>query len=170
MNQIYIKYFKTNYGELILGSFNDKLCLSDWRYRKNRDTIDNRIKKKLKAIYIERENDILKLAEIQFNEYFDSKRKEFDIPILMVGTEFQQQVWQSLIKIPYGETSTYLEISESIGNKKAVRATANANGANAISIIIPCHRVIGSNKKLVGYAGGLETKKGLLHLEQQSIV
>jgi methylated-DNA-[protein]-cysteine S-methyltransferase len=99
------------------------------------------------------------------DEYFLGERKAFDIPLLMVGTEFQHSVWQGLIQIPYGTTASYLELSRNIGNEKAVRAVATANGANAISILIPCHRIIGSNGDLVGYAGGLATKKKLLELE-----
>ncbi|HIP27800.1 MAG TPA: methylated-DNA--[protein]-cysteine S-methyltransferase, partial [Sulfurovum sp.] len=86
-------------------------------------------------------------------------------PLLMVGTDFQRSVWDGLIKIPYGTTASYLELSKNIDNEKAVRAVASANGANAISILIPCHRIIGSNGDLVGYAGGLSAKKKLLELE-----
>jgi methylated-DNA-[protein]-cysteine S-methyltransferase len=97
--------------------------------------------------------------------YFANERKNFDIPLLMVGTDFQRSVWDGLIKIPYGNTASYLELSKNIGNEKAVRAVANANGANAISILIPCHRIIGSDGALTGYAGGLPAKKRLLELE-----
>ena len=92
-------------------------------------------------------------------EYFARKRKAFDIPLLFIGTDFQKSVWQELLNIPYGKTVSYGELSQKLGNSKAVRAVATANGANAISIFVPCHRVIGSNHKLVGYAGGLEAKK-----------
>ena len=84
----------------------------------------------------------------------------------MVGTDFQKQVWEALLKVPFGSTSTYLQLAKDIGNEKTVRAVANANGANSIGIVIPCHRIIGSNGELVGYAGGLPTKKRLLKLEQ----
>ena len=83
----------------------------------------------------------------------------------MVGTEFQKSVWEELLKIPYGQTASYLELSRAIGNEKAVRAVANANGANAIGIIIPCHRIIGSDGSLTGYAGGLDVKRKLLEIE-----
>ena len=101
----------------------------------------------------------------QLIEYFDGVRKNFDIPLLTIGTDFQKSVWDGLIKIPYGTTASYLELSKNIGYEKAVRAVASANGANAISILIPCHRIIGSNGDLVGYAGGLPVKKKLLELE-----
>ena len=88
---------------------------------------------------------------------------------MLAGTDFQKTVWQSLLQIPYGKTMTYLDLSRNMGNEKAIRAIASANGANAISIIIPCHRIIGSNGELVGYAGGLPTKKRLLQLESAYI-
>jgi len=166
MNKIHIQYFKTNYGEFILGSYGEKLCMVDFRYRKMRKTIDDRIKKGLNSEFVEQDDETLKKARVQLDEYFDMQRKAFDIPILMVGTDFQKSVWEALIKVPYGTTSTYLQLAKETGKAKAVRAVANANGANAIGIIIPCHRIIGSNGELTGYAGGLPVKKRLLELEQ----
>ncbi len=166
MNQINIKYHKTKYGELIIGSFNDKLCMLDWRYRKMRDSIDARVLKGLDAKFVEKDSYIIQKTINQLDQYFNLDKKEFDIPLLMVGTPFQHSVWEALIKVPYGTTSTYLQLSKDINNEKAVRAVANANGANAISIIIPCHRIIGTNGELTGYAGGLGVKKKLLELEQ----
>ncbi|MBW2367207.1 MAG: methylated-DNA--[protein]-cysteine S-methyltransferase, partial [Deltaproteobacteria bacterium] len=96
-------------------------------------------------------------------------RKSFDIPILMVGTDFQKSVWRALMKVPYGVTSTYLELAKDIDNEKAVRAVAGANGANSIGLIIPCHRIIGSNGELIGYGGGLPVKKRLLKLERTNM-
>lgn len=165
-NSISIQFYKTRYGELILGSYADQLCLCDWRYRKMRKAIDDRISKKLVADYVEQDNALLKETRLQFEQYFRSERKEFDLPLIFAGTEFQKQVWQQLMQVAYGDTSTYLELAKGIGNRDAVRAVANANGANALSIIVPCHRIIGSNGQLVGYAGGLETKRRLLMLEQ----
>ena len=165
MNQINIQYYKTKIGELILGSFDDKLCLLDFRYRKMRKRVDDRIKKGLNADFIELNNEILVKTRKQIDEYLIKARKEFDIPLLLVGSDFQKSVWHALMKIPYGETSTYLQLAKNINNEKAVRAVAGANGANSIGIIIPCHRVIGSNGKLVGYGGGLSVKKRLLRIE-----
>ena len=165
MNQINIQYHKTKIGELILGSFDDKLCLLDFRYRKMRKRVDDRIKKGLNADFIELNNEILVKTRKQIDEYLIKARKEFDIPLLLVGSDFQKSVWHALMKIPYGETSTYLQLAKNINNEKAVRAVAGANGANSIGIIIPCHRVIGSNGKLVGYGGGLSVKKRLLRIE-----
>lgn len=102
----------------------------------------------------------------QLSEYFNGKRKEFNLPLDPVGTKFQKSVWMALLNIPYGETRTYKEIAIKVGNEKGARAVGMANNKNPISIIIPCHRVIGSNKKLVGYAGGLHIKEKLLDLER----
>lgn len=111
------------------------------------------------------ETEVLRETYKQLVEYFNGKRKEFDIPLNPSGTDFQQQVWCELLKIPYGETRSYKDIALEIGNENAVRAVGNANNKNPIPIIIPCHRVIGSDNKLVGYAGGLDIKKNLLKIE-----
>lgn len=113
-----------------------------------------------------KETLLLKEAFKQLNEYFDGKRRNFDLPLELKGTEFQKRVWRELTNIPYGETKTYKQIAAEVGNEKAARAIGMANNKNPISIVIPCHRVIGSNKKLVGYAGGLDIKEKLLELEK----
>ena len=165
MNKINIQYYKTPYSEFILGSYDGKLCILDYRYRTKRESVDKRLQKALNAEYIEKDSDILVQTRKELDEYFRGERKKFDIPLLMLGSEFQKSVWKALLLIPYGQTASYLKLSKAIGNEKAVRAVANANGANAISIIIPCHRIIGSDGKLTGYAGGLPLKKKLLELE-----
>lgn len=165
---IIIKYHPTPVGELIIGSYNNQLCLCDWRYRKMRAEVDQRIKSGLGASFEEGDSDIIQLTILQLTEYFNDERTHFDIPLKLVGTNFQQQVWNQLIQIPFGSTSSYLQLSKDLSNEKAIRAVASANGANAISIIIPCHRIIGSDGKLVGYAGGLSAKKKLLQLESKS--
>ncbi len=110
--------------------------------------------------------EIFELLKKQLDEYFNKKRESFEIPLQMVGSPFQIKVWQELLKIPYGQTISYKEQAFRIGNEKAYRAVANANGQNMIDILIPCHRVISSNKSLGGYNGGIEIKKYLLELEQ----
>ena len=107
---------------------------------------------------------LLKVKQ-QLAEYFAGQRQQFDLPLDFQGTVFQQQVWQALLSIPYGETRSYKDIARQIGNEKAVRAVGAANGKNPISIIAPCHRVIGSGGALVGFAGGLDKKQILLSLE-----
>jgi len=168
-NEIYTEYFKTPFGELILGSLKDELCLCDWHYRKKRSTIDQRIKNGLNAEYIEKDSAIIKETKIQLAQYFDRKRITFDIPCLQVGSAFQKSVWKELMEIPYGRTETYQGLSRKLGDEKAIRAVAMANGTNAISIIVPCHRIIGTDGKLVGYAGGLQVKRKLLALENALI-
>ena len=115
--------------------------------------------------YVDDNNIILNKAKRQINEYFLKKRKNFDLPIKFNGTEFQKSVWNSLLNIPYGKTKSYKDIAKDIGNVKACRAVGMANNKNPIMIIVPCHRVIGTNGKLVGYACGLDIKKKLLELE-----
>ncbi|WP_315121731.1 methylated-DNA--[protein]-cysteine S-methyltransferase [uncultured Clostridium sp.] len=107
-------------------------------------------------------NLILENTIIQLDEYFNGNRKEFDLKVSLEGTNFQKQVWNELLKIPYGKTLSYKELAIKIGNEKAVRAVGNANGRNIIWIIVPCHRVIGTNGNLTGYAGGLGIKQWLL--------
>jgi methylated-DNA-[protein]-cysteine S-methyltransferase len=165
MNQIAIYYWQSPVGELILGSYDEKLCLADWRYRKKRERIDRRLQKALKAEYVESTSSVIEETVVQLEEYFAKKRKDFDIPLLLVGTDFQKSVWEGLMQIPYGTVTSYLDLAKSIGNAKAVRAVASANGANAISILVPCHRVVGSDGMLTGYAGGLDVKEKLLSLE-----
>ncbi|ASW44139.1 methylated-DNA--[protein]-cysteine S-methyltransferase [Clostridium isatidis] len=116
-----------------------------------------------------KETELIKKAKKQLDEYFNGERKEFNLPLELKGTEFQRKVWKALINIPYGRTKTYKEIAIEVGNEKACRAVGMANNKNPIAIIIPCHRVIGSNNKLVGYAGGLELKEKLLSLEKTTV-
>ena len=168
MNKLCIQYYKTAYGELILGSFDDKLCICDWRYRKMRSSINKKILQSLDAQFKEEETPVILTARNQLNEYFSGARKEFEIPLLLVGTAFQKSVWNELLKIPFGQTETYLGLSEKLGDEKAIRAVANANGANAISIIVPCHRIVGSKGEMVGYAGGVRVKEKLLGLESDN--
>ena len=110
---------------------------------------------------------ILLEAQKQLREYFAGTRQQFDLPLDFEGTVFQKKVWQALLSIPFGETRSYRDIAEQVGNIKAVRAVGAANGKNPISIIAPCHRVVGVNGKLVGFAGGLNNKEILLGLEKQ---
>lgn len=165
MNIISICSYKSPLGELILGAINGKLCLADWRYRKMRQTIDRRMQSILKGEYREGDSPVLAKAREQLDEYFSGRRKSFDLPLELAGSDFQVMVWKALQEIPYGKTSSYQALADRIGKPNAVRAVANANRANALSIIVPCHRIIGKNGALVGYAGGLRAKEKLLMLE-----
>lgn len=119
--------------------------------------------------YTVTETALIKEAAKQLNEYLGGKRRVFDIPLALEGTPFQKAVWKALTDIPYGETRSYREIAESIGQPKACRAVGMANNKNPAAIFVPCHRVIGSNGKLVGYAGGMDVKEKLLALERQTL-
>jgi len=112
------------------------------------------------------ETELIKTAANQLNEYLEGKRKVFDLPLNPKGTKFQKNVWEALCNIPYGETRSYKQIAEAVGNPKACRAVGMANNRNPIIIFVPCHRVIGSNGSLVGYGGGLDIKEKLLSLEK----
>ena len=118
---------------------------------------------------VEQETALIKEAYQQLSEYLKGERKEFDLPLNPKGTDFQKRVWRALCDIPYGETRSYKQIAEAIGNPKAVRAVGMANNRNPITIVVPCHRVIGADGKLVGYGGGLEMKEFLLRLESCSL-
>lgn len=153
----YVKYIKTKIGEITIIEENEKIT-----------RIDIGKKYKNDATYCIKDTVLLNRTAKQLEEYFQGKRKNFNIPIKQKGTPFQQRVWKALQEIPYGEVATYGEIAEKIGSPKAARAVGMANHNNNIPIIIPCHRVIGANGKLVGYALGLEMKQWLLNLEKEN--
>lgn len=117
----------------------------------------------------ENSNKYNELTINQLTEYFEGKRKDFDLPFDLEGTDFQKRVWAELLKIPFGKTRSYMDQARALGDAKAIRAVASANGQNKIAIIIPCHRVIGSDGSLTGFAGGLHRKKWLLDFETPPI-
>ena len=159
----YVYFYNTGIkelGTLGIGAIEDKITDLFFEYE-----IEN-IKKS--SNYIIKETTLIKKAASQLFEYLNEKRRDFNLPLLKEGTDFQISVWNELLKIPYGETRSYKDIAIAINNEKAVRAVGMANNRNKISIFIPCHRVIGSNKKLVGYGGGLEIKEFLLNLEKRN--
>jgi methylated-DNA-[protein]-cysteine S-methyltransferase len=153
--------FKTMHspvGELTLVASAQGLAAVLWE-----DDDPSRVR--LDAIQEDRRHPLLMQAQQQLEEYFAGKRRKFSIKLDPAGTEFQTKVWSALTTIPFGETRSYGQIADQIGSHKAVRAVGAANGRNPISIIVPCHRVIGANGKLTGFAGGLEVKAKLLALE-----
>ena len=159
----YVYFYNTGIkelGTLGIGAIEDKITDLFFEYE-----IEN-IKKS--SNYIIKETTLIKKAASQLFEYLNEKRRDFNLPLLKEGTDFQISVWNELLKIPYGETRSYKDIAIAINNEKAVRAVGMANNRNKIPIFIPCHRVIGSNKKLVGYGGGLEIKEFLLNLEKRN--
>ena len=120
----------------------------------------------LRAEFEEATSEVIEEARRQLDEYFAGQRREFTVPLLFTGTDFQKSVWEELLNIPYGAAISYGEMARRIGKPRSVRALANANGANSISIFAPCHRVIGSDGTLTGYGGGLDAKRFLLELER----
>ena len=161
-----IQYYSSPCGELILASTGDKLCLCDWSGMPCAERNMRRLGRYMQADFSIAPSSVLQEIKRQLDDYFAGKRKVFDIPLHPVGTDFQLRVWNALLDIPYGETRSYMEIAQGIGNPKGVRAVAQAIGANGIGILIPCHRVIGTNRSLTGFTGGLEKKEFLLELER----
>ena len=162
-----IQYYDSPCGEIILASIGDELCLCDWYEKPCAERNKRRLVRYLNAEFVSATSPILEQTKRELDEYFAGKRKAFDIPLHPVGTDFQKQVWQTLLEIPYGETRAYKEIALKANNLKGVRAVAQAIGANGISILIPCHRVIGTNHSLTGFAGGIEAKRLLLNIESK---
>ena len=152
------KFVDSPVGQLQLIVRGDKLVAILWENDR-----PNRVK--LGALRENRDHPVLVETARQLDEYFAGRQTHFDIDLQFEGTDFQKQVWAALLTIPYGETRSYLEIAEQIGNPNAVRAVGAANGRNPISIVVPCHRVIGSSGALTGFAGGLAAKERLLCIE-----
>jgi AraC family transcriptional regulator of adaptative response/methylated-DNA-[protein]-cysteine methyltransferase len=155
----------TPLGPMLAGATERGVCLLEFIDRRAIETQLIRLSKLLGAGYLVGTSKYFDSLNKQLEEYFEGKRKEFSVPLEIPGTEFQRKVWQVLQGIPYGKTRSYQRQAEILGNPKAVRAVARANGENRLGIIVPCHRVIGKNGELVGYGGGLWRKKFLLNLE-----
>lgn len=166
VHQIDIQYHQTTIGEMVLGSFHGKLCLLGSGSEGRTGALNPRFERQLDARLVVQADETLERTARQLDEYLSGTRDEFDIPLLLVGTDFQRSVWNALLQVPYGATASYLQIARAIGREKAVRAVGNACRANPIGIIVPCHRIIGSDGSLVGYYGGLPMKQRLLNLER----
>jgi methylated-DNA-[protein]-cysteine S-methyltransferase len=148
-------FYDSPVGKLIIGEENGAITRVTWT--------------QLPKSYLQEETELILECRNQLEEYFAGKRMTFDLPLAPKGTAFQQKVWSALQEIPYGEVCTYKDIAAAVGNPKGCQAVGGANGKNPIAIIIPCHRVIGKNGTLVGYAGGMENKKFLLELEKSHL-
>ena len=160
--QLVYMYMDSPVGALKLVAHDHALVAVMW------DNEDHK-RVRLAELVENQQHPMLHQVKQQLEQYFAGERQQFDLPLDFQGTAFQQQVWQALLEIPYGETRSYKQIAFQLGNEKAVRAVGAANGKNPISIIAPCHRVIGSGGALVGFAGGLDKKQILLSLEQGQI-
>lgn len=161
-----LKRIETPLGTMIACANENGICMLEFSDRKALPTELKEISKHFDANIVQGENPHFKTLEKELEEYFEGKLKDFTVPLAPVGTDFQKKVWEILRTIPYGTTRTYQQQADILGNPKAVRAVANANGLNKISIIIPCHRVIGTNGRLTGYSGGIWRKQKLLELEK----
>lgn len=154
-------------GVLLLGTIDNRLCLCDWQASRNYDGFLVDVEERFHAECRNGESETLTRATQQLDEYFAGQRKTFDLHLDVDGSFFQNLVWSELLQIPFGETRSYLEVAERVGNPLATRAVANACRANPLSLFIPCHRVIRSDGSLGGYAGGLrEVKEWLLEWER----
>ena len=162
---ILTKLIQTPLGKMIAGATHEGICMFDFEFRKMMPAIQKRITGFLNDEFTEGNHYHFDALEQQLDEYFSGNRKEFSLPLVFSGTEFQQKVWRALTEIPFGATRSYLQQSKVLGDEKAIRAVARANGENCIDIIVPCHRVVGSDGSLTGYAGGLRAKKWLLEHE-----
>lgn len=162
---ITVTTYKAGPFSLLLGEYDRRLCLCSWIGGKAHDVTIKRVCSHLGTDLREGRTPLLDLAARELDEYFGGERRNFDLPLLLCGSEFQRRVWDALTEIPFGATWSYAELARSIGRPTAVRAVANANGANPVSIFVPCHRVIGSDGSLTGYGGGLDAKRFLLSTE-----
>ena len=165
VQRISIQHYSSPCGELVLASMGHELCLCDWSGMACAKRNIRRIGRYMNVDFRVESSPVIEQTKMQLDEYFAGSRTEFDIPLHPFGTDFQQLVWKALLNIPYGETRSYMEIATKVGNAKGVRAVAQAIGANGICIIIPCHRVVGSNHSLTGFTGGLDKKKFLIEME-----
>jgi AraC family transcriptional regulator of adaptative response/methylated-DNA-[protein]-cysteine methyltransferase len=161
-----LKRIETPIGTMYAAAVQEGLCMLEFGDRKTLESTLTNLAQSLKAKVVQGDSQHFSLLEKELSEYFAGSRIRFSVPLFPVGTEFQKSVWQVLQQIPYGETWNYRKQAEVLGDVKKVRAVANANGLNRISIIIPCHRVIGSNGTLTGYGGGIWRKQKLLELER----
>ena len=164
-NVIDITRVLTPLGPMIAGATKIGLCLLEFADRRMLETQFRILEKRLQARLIPGQNPVFDLLDEQLRLYFEGRLTKFDLPLELAGTEFQQKIWNVLMGIPYGTTRSYKEQARAIGSPDAVRAVARANGENRLAIIIPCHRVIGSDGNLIGYGGGLWRKRHLLDLE-----
>ncbi len=161
--------FTTPLGPMMAVANEDGICMCDFTDRRMLETELKQLQKHFKSSILPGNSKHFDKLKKQLDEYFEGKRKTFDIPLVTPGTKFQNEVWKVLLTIPYGETRSYKVQAIKLGNVKAVRAVANANGDNRISILIPCHRVIGEDGKLVGYGGGIWRKQWLLNHERSNL-
>ncbi len=163
-------YIDTPLGSMLAISDEEALYLLEFVDRPSLERQIDRLKAKTKAIITTGQSEPIKLIKSELQRYFDGSLKKFTTPFQLLGSTFQETVWEELIHIPYGQTRSYGDQAKAVGKQKAYRAVANANGANKLAIIIPCHRIINSNGDLGGYGGGVHRKKWLIDFEKQKLL
>lgn len=166
---IFSSTIETPIGQMFACANHEGVCLLEFTERGDLEKQKTALQKSLKTEIVPGPNSALRRLQKQLKEYFEGQRIKFDLPIVMTGTPFQKKVWKALLDIPFGKTRTYQSLTNLLGDPKAIRAVAGANGANKMAIIIPCHRVIGSDGSLTGYAGGLSRKQWLLDHENKQM-
>ncbi len=167
-NIILLERFTTKLGPMYIAATNKGVCLLEFTDCKMLESEFQSLRQRLKAVILPGQNSHIQLGKREVKQYLAGKLKKFTVQLDAPGTDFQQSVWKMLQTIPYGVTRSYAEQAKELGNPQAIRAVARANGMNRIALIIPCHRVIGSDGSLTGYAGGLPRKEWLLKMEQQN--
>lgn len=168
-NIINYQYYTSPCGEMVLYSFNGRLCMCNWANSHDQSSASLALRRELKADFEEKPSAVIREARRQLTSYFRRKSRTMKVPLLLIGTEFQKRVWKSLTDIPYGKTVTYGDLARSLGVPTATRAVAKACSENVISLFLPCHRVVGKNGQLQGYSGGLDVKRFLLDLEDNTL-
>lgn len=163
---VHVNRIGTPLGPMLVGATDGALCLLEFVDRRMLPTQITRIRKRLGAVFVPDANEVVRNVEDAIGGYFAGTVRNFTQPLEPCGTDFQREVWSALLDIPYGETRSYADVASAVGRPKSVRAVGTANGANAMAIIVPCHRVVGADGKLVGYGGGLWRKQRLLDLER----
>lgn len=164
---LYLKQFETPLGLMVAAADEEGLSLLGFADGKRLLYDKSKISEHLNDEFVDGENSIIRRLLDEINEYFSGSRKIFTIPLVLTGTQFQNRVWNNLLKVPYGSTRSYMDETKASGNPASIRAIAGANSKNRISIIIPCHRIIGENGKLTGYSGGLWRKQWLIEHEKR---
>lgn len=159
----------TPLGPMLAGATDEGVCLLEFAERRMLETQLRRLARQVKASFVPGSNEMLSRLDEELRDYFEGRLREFRVPLVISGTEFQRRVWELLRTIPYGETRTYGEQAAAIGQPRAVRAVGRANGDNRIAIVIPCHRVVGGDGRLTGYGGGLWRKRALLEHERKTL-
>jgi AraC family transcriptional regulator of adaptative response/methylated-DNA-[protein]-cysteine methyltransferase len=156
----------TPLGPMLIGATDDELVLLEFVDRRQLSAEIRKIGGRLGAVFVPDTNPLIERVSDQLRGYFAAERRDFDLPVHLVGSDFERDVWSALLAIPYGETRSYTDVATAVGRPAAVRAVGRANGMNAVAIVVPCHRVVGSDGRLVGYGGGLWRKERLLELER----